>query len=121
MNAPVRRHFRRALFAKFCVAKSCVSKAFVVKAVVFACAALSCSLLSLPFIASSAAAQDYGHMRVEFSYGAAWTESYTSPRLNSTASLPPGSPHAGYGYAHNAESGAPQDRVRLKASSFSGM
>jgi hypothetical protein len=119
MDAPERRDsaFRRALFAKLCV--SCVPKACVAKAVFFACAALSCLLLSLPLIASSAAAQDYGHMRVQFGHGAAWTD--TSPRLSSTAPLPPGPAHAGYGYAHNAESGAPQDRVRLKASSFNGM
>ena len=56
-------------------------------------------------------------MRVQLSHGAAWTD--TAPRQDSL--LPPGPAHAGYGYAHNAESGAPNDRVRLKASNFNGM
>jgi len=96
MNAPMRRHsvYRRAL-------------------------ALSCPLLFLPLIATSAAAQDYGHMRVQFSHGSAWTDS--APRPESAAPAPHGPAHAGYGYAHNAESGVPNDRVRLKAPSFNGM
>jgi hypothetical protein len=97
MNAPKRRHsvYRRAL-------------------------ALFCPLLSLSLIAASAAAQDYGHMRVQFSHGSAWTDA--APRADAAATqLPPGPAHAGYGYAHNAESGAPSDRVRLKAPSYSGM
>ena len=57
-------------------------------------------------------------MRVQFSHGSAWTD--TSPR-DFPATLPPGPAHAGYGYAHKAESGGPNDRVRLKASSFNGM
>jgi hypothetical protein len=81
-----------------------------------ACAAWCCPLLAS--ITASAAAQDYGHMRVQFSHGSAWTDA--SPR-DLTATLPPGPAHAGYGYAAKAESGGPNDRVRLKASSFNGM
>ncbi len=113
MHAPERSHTasRRTLFAKSFV----VAKVFVV----FFCAAFACPFSCLPLISCSAAAQDYGHMRVQFSHGAAWTD--TAPRPASTAPLPPGSAYAGYGYAHSAESGAPNDRVRLKASSFNGM
>lgn len=83
-----------------------------------ACAAWYCPLLASPFITVSAAAQDYGHMRVQFSHGSAWTDA-SQRDLNAT--LPPGPAHAGYGYAHKAEASEPNDRVRLKASSFNGM
>ena len=81
-----------------------------------ACAAWCCPLLAS--ITASAAAQDYGHMRVQFSHGSAWTD---ASQRDLTAKLPPGPAHAGYGYAHKAESSEPTDRVRLKASSFNGM
>jgi hypothetical protein len=113
MHAPERSHLasRRTLFAK----SFFVAKGFVI----FFCAAFACPLLCLSLISCSAAAQDYGHMRVQFSHGAAWTD--TAPRPDSTAALPSGPAYAGYGYAHNADSGAPNDRVRLKASNFNGM
>jgi hypothetical protein len=106
MHAPEQRHSAsgRTLFARSFVVFSCTAFVFLI----------SC----FPLISSSADAQDYGHMRVQFSHGAAWTD--TAPRPDSTP-LPPGPARAGYGYAHNAESGAPNDRVRLKASNFNGM
>jgi hypothetical protein len=86
--------------------------------ILIACAALFCPLSASPFIIASAAAQDYGHMRVQFGHGSAWTEA--SPR-DFPATLPPGPAHGSYGYAHTGESGGPNDRVRLKASIFNGM
>jgi hypothetical protein len=104
MHAPERRQTasRRTLFARL-----------------FVVTAFFCLISFFPLFSGSAGAQDYGHMRVQFGHGAAWTD--TAPRPDSTAPLPPGPSHAGYGYAHNAESGAPNDRVRLKASNFNGM
>lgn len=104
MNVPERRQTAssRTLFARL-----------------FVVTAFFCLISSCPLISASAAAQDYGHMRVQFGHGPAWTD--IAPREDSTAPLPPGPSHPGYGYAHNAESGAPNDRVRLKASNFNGM
>jgi hypothetical protein len=105
MHAPERRHtaFRRALFAR-----------------TFVVTAFFCLISCFPLISASAAAQDYGHMRVQFGHGAALTA--TSPRQDSsTAPLPPGPANVGYGYAHDADSSPPNDRVRLKASNFNGM
>ena len=77
------------------------------------------ALLPLLLNASNAAAQDYGHMRVQFGHDAPWTES--APRADLRAPLPSGPARSGYGYARSAETGATQDRVRLKASIFNGM
>lgn len=97
MNAPKRRHsiFRPS------IASGCAA------------------LLPLLLTASNAAAQDYGHMRVQFGQGAPWTESAT--RSDAGAPLPPGQARTGYGFARNAQSGATADRVRLKTSIFNGM
>jgi hypothetical protein len=82
--------------------------------------ASGCALL-LPLLlnASQAAAQEYDRMRVEFGHDAAWSE--TATRSDFSAPLPPGPTRPGYGYARNAQSGSTQDRVRLKASIFTGM
>ena len=63
MHAPVQRHSasRRTLFARLFVVIS-----------------FTCLISVFPLIYSSAAAQDYGHMRVQFGHGAAWAD--TAPR-----------------------------------------
>jgi hypothetical protein len=75
----------------------------------------------LPYLLNAfpAFAQEYDHMRVHFGHDAAWTQS--APRSDFSAPLPPGPARPGYGYARNDQSGATQDRVRLKASVFNGM
>jgi hypothetical protein len=97
MNAPKPRH------------------TITLRSITSGCAAFFLLLLKV----SPGAAQDFDHMRVQFGHDAAWTE--TAPRSDLTAPLPPGPARAGYGYARNAESGAPRDRVRLKSSIFNGM
>ena len=102
MNAPKRRHsISRPLIPRPLIASGCAA------------------LLPLLLNASPAAAQEYDHMRVQIGRDAAWAQ--TAPRSAYSAPLPPGPARPGYGFARNAESGAPQDRVRLKASIFNGM
>ena len=100
MHAPERRHSasRRTLFARL----------FVVV----------CLISCFPLISASAAAQDYGHMRVQLSHGAAWTD--TAPRQDSCCCRPV-RPMPVTAMPIMPKSGAPNDRVRLKASNFNGM
>jgi hypothetical protein len=60
-------------------------------------------------------AQDAGHVRVPFEDGAAWPE---TGRRGAEAPLPAGPAHANYAFTRNAESGGPQDRLRLKPANF---
>jgi hypothetical protein len=55
---------------------------------------------------------------LQFSHGSAGTGA--SP-LDFAATPPPAAAHSVDGYDHKADSGGPNDRVRLKESSFNGM
>ncbi len=70
-------------------------------------------------LVSSAAAQESGHLRVEFSGGSDWSE--IEPHKGSHAPLPTGPAHASYSHMQNAQAAAPQDRLRLKPMNFDGM
>jgi hypothetical protein len=79
-------------------------------------AALSLSIL--PVAAENTGqtlGQDAGHVRVQFDGGAAWTE---TGRREAGAPLPAGPAHANYGFSRSAQSGLPQDRLRVKPANY---
>ena len=87
-----------------------------------AVAVLSPCLLPLSFAAPAAAGEggwNDGHVRVQFSGDSSWSE--MGPKAAAQAPLPAGPARASYGMVHNAQSAAPQDRLRLKPMNFDGM
>lgn len=72
-----------------------------------------------PACLSPACAQDNGHLRVQFGDGSGWSETWR--RAEAHAPLPDGPARANYALTRNAQSGAPQERLRLKPMNFDGM
>src|SRR5271166_5552253 len=82
-----------------------------------ALAVLSPCFLPLMLV-SSAAAEENGHVRVQFSGGSDWSE--IGPNNGPHAPLPSGPARANYAHTQNAQTAAPQDRLRLKPMNFDG-
>ncbi len=83
-----------------------------------AVAVVSRPFLPLLFLAP-ASAQDNGHLRVQFSDGSGWSQTWS--RAEAHAPLPEGPARASYPFTRNAQASAPQGRLRLKPMSFDGM
>ncbi len=81
--------------------------------------ALSLLLPPLFFAASTALAQESGHLRVQFSDGAAWSNIGSTDAGN--APLPPGPAQAAYDPSHNAQAFAPTSHLRIKPLHYNGM
>lgn len=82
-------------------------------------AALSFLLSPLYFATTAAFAQESGHLRVQFSDGAAWSNIGSSDGAN--APLPPGPAQAAYDPSHNARAFEPATHLRVKPLHYNGM